>query len=317
MIRIEVALPEKVVTNEDLGLHNDNKLKRLGEKLGIKERRICSDDETALSLAVTACEKLFERVDSSTVDFIIYCTQSPEYFLPTTACILQEKLGLKKSAGAFDYNLGCSGYIYGLAMAKSFIKTRIASHVLLVTSEAYSKHIHEEDTSNRAIFGDAATATLVDENVANSIGQFNLGSDGGGKDNLIVKSGGGQANFISSRKREDLFFMNGSEVFQFTLDNVPVSINDCLVKNGIKLGDVDYMILHQANAYMLKNLRKKIGIDENRFYSNVYKVGNTVSNTIPIALKDALENGLIKKNDCVLLSGFGVGYSWGSTIIKF
>lgn len=317
MIRIEVALPEKVVSNEDLGLYNDEKLKNLGKKLGINERRICADDETALSLAIKACEKLFESFDSSLVDFIIYCTQSPEYFLPTTACILQEKLGVRKSSGAFDYNLGCSGYIYGLAMAKSFIRTGIASNVLLVTSEAYSKHIHDQDISNRAIFGDAATATLINENVANSIGKFNLGTDGGGQNNLIVKSGGGQANFISSRRRENLFFMNGPEVFQFTLDNVPSSINDCLVKNGIKLDDVNYVILHQANAYMLKNLRRKIGVDENRFYSNVQNIGNTVSNTIPIALKDALENGLIKKNDYVLLSGFGVGYSWGSTIIKF
>ncbi len=317
MIKIEVALPEKIVTNDDLGLNDNDKLKRLGKKLGIQERRVCGDEETALSLAVIACEKLFKSIDSSKIDFIIYCTQSPEYFLPTTACVLQEKLRLNKSVGAFDYNLGCSGYIYGLAMAKSFIQTGIASNILLVTSEAYSKHIHEDDTSNRAIFGDAATATLIDGDIANSIGQFNLGSDGAGKENLIVKAGGGQTNFRTSEKREDKFFMNGPEVFKFTLDNVPASINDCLAKNEMNLDDVNYMILHQANSYMLKNLRKKIGIDENRFYSNVSKVGNTVSSTIPIALKDAIENGLIKKNDCVLLSGFGVGYSWGSTVIKF
>lgn len=317
MIKIEIALPKKVVTNDDLGLNENDKLKRLGKKLGINERRVCADDETALSLAVDACKKLFKSVDASKIDFVIYCTQSPEYFLPTTACLLQEELGLSKSTGAFDYNLGCSGYIYGLAMAKSFIQTGIASNVLLVTAEAYSKHIHKDDLTNQAIFGDAATATLVDQEVACSIGRFNLGSDGGGKENLIVKTGGAQTNFVSGITKEDKFFMNGPEVFKFTLDNVPVSINDCLDKNELTLDRVDYMILHQANAYMLKNLRKKIGIEESKFYSNVLKVGNSVSSTIPIALKDALEKGLIKKNDCVLLSGFGVGYSWGSTIIKF
>lgn len=317
MIKIEVALPKKVITNEDLGLNNDDKLKRLGKKLGIQERRVCADDETALSLAVEACEKLFKSIDSSKIDFIIYCTQSPEYFLPTSACVLQDELGLGKSVGAFDYNLGCSGYIYGLAMAKSFIATGIASNVLLVTSETYSKHIHYSDTSNKAIFGDAATATFIDEKVANAIGHFNLGSDGGGKENLIVKAGGGQSNFMSREEPDDKFYMNGPEVFKFTLDNVPASINDCLEKNALSLDDINYMILHQANAYMLKNLRKKIGIGEEKFYSNVEKVGNTVSSTIPIALKDALEKCLIADNDTVLLSGFGVGYSWGATVIQF
>lgn len=316
MLKIEVAFPDKILTNSDLGLELNERTKKLGGKLGIMERRVCAEDETAIDLAVKACEKLFKKINKDEVDFIIYCTQSPEYFLPTTACVLQDRLGLKKTVGAFDYNLGCSGYIYGLAMAKSFIQSGIAKNILLVTAEAYSKFIHEDDKSNRAIFGDAATATLMDSELANKIGEFELGSDGGGAENLIVKGGAGKSKFQPFDSKESMFYMNGPEVFKFTLDNVPASINACLDKNNKELSGIDYMVLHQANAYMLKNLRRKIGIEKEKFHSDVEKTGNTVSNTIPIALFDAQNKGLIKSGDCLLLSGFGVGYSWGATIIN-
>ena len=159
MIKISTYLPSKVITNSDLQVEFPNyNLNRLEKKIGIQERRICDENETPLDLAVKACEKLFLEVDKDSIDFIIYCTQSPEYFLPTTACILQHKLGLRTSCGAFDYNLGCSGYIYGLALAKSFINSGLATNVLIVTAEAYSKHLDADDITNRAIFGDAATA---------------------------------------------------------------------------------------------------------------------------------------------------------------
>jgi 3-oxoacyl-[acyl-carrier-protein] synthase-3 len=254
MFDISTYLPSKVVTNSDLQLEFlGYNFERLGKKIGIEERRICEANETPLDLAIKACENLFEKVDKKVIDFVIYCTQSPEYYLPTTACILQDKLGLRKDCGAFDYNLGCSGYIYGLAMAKSFINSKLASNVLLVTAEAYSKHIHSKDITNRAIFGDGATATLIKTSNVNQIGEFNLGSDGSGVENLIVKGGGGKAGFQNSFKQEERLFMNGSEVFQFTLDNVPLSINDCLEKNELSKSEIDYFILHQANRYMLNN----------------------------------------------------------------
>ena len=196
-----------------------------------------------MDLAIKACESLFEKVDKNAIDFVIYCTQSPEYYLPTTACVLQDKLGLRKGCGAFDYNLGCSGYIYGLAMAKSFINSNLASNVLLVTAEAYSKYIDNKDVTNRAIFGDGATATLITKSNANQIGEFNLGSDGSGAGNLIVKRGG-KAGFKKSINKEERLFMNGPKVFQFTLDNVPLSINDCLEKNKLSKSEIDYFILH-------------------------------------------------------------------------
>lgn len=318
MLNISVAFPDKIVYNSELqGLNPDYNFPRLEKKLGIKSRHVCADTESAFDIAVKACNSLFENYDKSKIDFIIYCTQSPEYFLPTTACVLQNKLGLNTNCGAFDFNLGCSGYIYGLSMAKAYIQSGIAENVLLVTAEAYSKHLHQDDLTNRAIFGDAATATVIDKAFSAKIGAFNLGSDGSGAEHLIVKSGAGKASFKSSDAKEDLFYMNGPEVFQFTLNNVPKSVEDCLLKNEASKSDVDFFIFHQANKYMLSNLRKKIGIEEDKFYVNVEETGNTVSSTIPIALAQSIKSGLIKVGDSVLLCGFGVGYSWGSTIIKF
>lgn len=318
MIKISTYLPSKVITNSDLQVEfPDYNLKRLEKKTGINERRICDEKETPLDLAIKACEKLFLEVDKDAVDFVIYCTQSPEYYLPTTACILQNKLGLSVNCGAFDYNLGCSGYIYGLALAKSFISSGLASNVLLVTAEAYSKHLDSKDVTNRAIFGDGATATFIDKDVSPKIGQFNLGTDGSGAENLIVASGGAKTQFVSDLSEEGKFHMNGPEVFKFTLDNVPLSINDCLLKNEMDKNEIDYFILHQANKYMLNNLRKKIEVGEDKFYNELSNTGNTVSNTIPIALEQSLKSSLIKAGDCVLLCGFGVGYSWGSTLLKF
>ncbi|MBI34602.1 MAG: 3-oxoacyl-ACP synthase [Flavobacteriales bacterium] len=318
MLNIEIAFPEKILSNEELqNLNPEYNLKRLEKKLGIKERRVVEEGQTSLDLALKACNQLFEKYDKHQIDYVIYCTQSPEYFLPTTACILQSKLELGLNVGAFDYNLGCSGYIYGLSMAKSFIQSGLASNVLLVTAESYSKFLHKEDITNRAIFGDAATATVIGYELAKKIGEFNLGSDGSGAENLIFKEGGGRSNFSITGLKEQMFHMNGSAVFQFTLDNVPNSVHDCLNKNNLKLEDVDYFILHQANKYMLGNLRRKLGVDEDKFYIDVEYVGNTVSSTIPIALSQSVKRGLIKKGDCVLLCGFGVGYSWGSTVIKF
>lgn len=267
MIKISTYFPSKIVTNNDLQSEfPDYNFDRLGKKIGIESRHICSNGETPLDLAEHACLNLFNEIDKNSIDFIIYCTQSPEYFLPTTACVLQHRLGLSNNCGAFDYNLGCSGYIYGLAMAKSFIQTGIAKNVLLVTAESYSKHIDPSDITNRAIFGDAATATFIDKAFADKIGEFNLGSDGNGAENLIVKSGCAKTNFENSLNHEDRLFMNGPEVFQFTLDNVPLSIDDCLSKNNLSKTEIDYFILHQANKYMLTNLRKKLVVEEHKFH---------------------------------------------------
>lgn len=286
------------------------------EKVGIRNRHIVAANETALDLAFNAAEKVLANFERESVDFLLLCTQSPDYLLPTSACILQDMLNLRRNIGAFDYNLGCSGYIYGLALAKSLINTKLASRVLLIMAETYSKHIHPSDKSNRSIFGDGAAATLILSSGKESIHEFELGTDGKGKDNLIVKNRGMRlSNSPGDDRVENYLYMNGPEIYNFTLDVIPGLVESVLIKNNETLSSIDFCIFHQANKFMLEYLRKKMKIDPSRFYLNMLETGNTVSATIPIALKDCLNTGKIKSGDRVLLVGFGVGYSWGATIV--
>jgi len=189
--KIYYYLPEKIITNKDLEADFPEwDSEKIENKIGIKERHIAGETETALDLGYKAALGLINEIDKSKIDFLLFCTQSPDYFLPTSACILQEKLGLNKDIGALDYNLGCSGFVYGLALAKGLIHAEIVSNVLLVTSETYNKHIHKKDKSNRTIFGDGAAATLITKSDKEKIFKFDLGTDGNGKNNLIVKNGG-------------------------------------------------------------------------------------------------------------------------------
>lgn len=324
---ISYYLPEGVVSNEDLVAEFPEwTVDKIALKVGVDERRVAASDETATDMAVKAAERLFEQRDDvrrEDVDFVVMCTQSPDHFLPTSACIVQHRLGLRTNIGAFDFNLGCSGYVYGLAIAKGLIAGGIARCVLLLTAETYNKYIHPKDKGNRTIFGDAATATIVADNGYAEIGEFVLGTDGEGADNLIVRSGAsrcpnavGDLSFDEGGNpaSSDFLFMNGAEIFSFTQQNVPKVVRETLAKNNLEQTAIDLFVFHQANKYMLNFLRKKIKIDEGKFFVNMSKVGNTVSNSIPIALYDAQQEGLLHGN--VLLSGFGVGYSWGGVILK-
>ena len=323
---IEYYLPEKVVTNDQLAKQfPDWSSDKIEKKVGIRERHIVKEDETALDLALRASKKVFKNYDMDKIDFLMLCTQSPDYYLPTSACILQNKLGLKTNIGAFDFNLGCSGFVYGLALAKSLINSNIAKNILLITSETYTKHIHPKDKGNKTIFGDATAAVIIEKSEKEQIGEFVLGTDGGGCKNLIVPNGGLRNRYDPNAKEIDdgsgsirtdnNLYMNGPEIFNFTIKAVPKVVAETLEKNNTTLGDLDFVIFHQANKYMNEYLRKKINIPKEKFYLNLLHTGNTVSATIPIAIKDALDNKLIKKGDKVLLVGFGVGYSWGGTIV--
>ncbi len=313
---ISYFTPNKSLTNEDLSLEFPEwSANKVANKVGISKRFIASENEFSSDLAINASEKLFKEnnIDRSIIDMIILCTQSPDYALPTTACIIQNKLNLKKSCGAFDFNLGCSGYIYGLAMAKGFIESKVSKNILFITSETYSKYLSRDDKSNRTIFGDASTATLISDNGIADIQDFILGSDGSGSNNLIVRNSA--SRFDSNFKNK--LYMNGPEIFNFTLNEVPKLIKSILLKHEINKDSIDLFIFHQANKFMLTHLRKKIKIDKEKFFIHMNDFGNTVSSTIPIALYYALKNNKIKVEDNVLLAGFGVGYSWGSTILKF
>ena len=323
---IEYYLPEKIITNDQLAKEFLTwSSEKIEKKVGIRERHIVNEDETALDLALKAAEKVLKNYNKDKIDFLLFCTQSPEYYLPSGACILQDRLGLNKNIGAFDYNLGCSGFVYGLALAKSLIESKIATNILLITSETYTKHIHPKDKGNRTIFGDAAASTIIERSEEKQIGEFVLGTDGSGYKNLIVPNGGLRNRYnpnaqeidddSGSIRTDNNLYMNGPEIFNFSIKAVPKVVNETLKKNNTTLEELDYIIFHQANKYMNDYLRKKINIPKDKFYLNLLHTGNTVSATIPIAIKDCLDNDIIKKGDRILIVGFGVGYSWGGTII--
>lgn len=323
---ITYYLPENELTNEQLVKEFPEwTVEKIASKVGVSVRHIASTDETAGDMAVKAAERLFkEHPDCrDSVDFVILCTQSPDYFLPSTACVIQHRLGLKTECGAFDIDLGCSGYEYGLAVAKGFIASGIASNILLLTAETYTKHIHPKDKGNRTIFGDGATATIVSTDGFALIGEFCLGTDGSGAGELIHKTGGwrfpDKANDIRSDENNGLIssdhlFMDGKAIFDFTAEAVPKMVDEVIKKNNLTFDEVNLFIFHQANKYMINYLRKLMGIDKERFYMFLESVGNTVSSTIPIALCEALKEG--KAKGSVLLAGFGVGLSYAGVMIN-
>ncbi len=321
---ISYFLPDTVVTNEQLAKEFPEwTVEKIANKVGIKERRIANRDTFSSDLAIAAANKLFSehQIDPSEIDFVLLCTQSPDYFLPTTACIVQDKLGIPTSAGALDFNLGCSGYVYGLGLAKGLIGTGQAKNVLLITSETYSKFIHKMDKGNRTIFGDAAAATMVSTQGFAEIQGFSYGTDGKGASKLIVKKGGLRypiepEDINNTEQGDQHLFMNGSAIFNFTADRIPELIDNTLRVNDKNLDQIDLFIFHQANAFMLEHVRKKLDIPLEKFMLYMEKVGNTVSSTIPIAIKDAMDDLCIEQNQSILLAGFGVGYSWAGVVIQ-
>ncbi len=314
---IETYFPEKKVTNEDLQKEFPEwSPEKIFNKVGVKQRYTASAEETVLELAVKASEKLLKKIDKNEIDFILFCTQSPDYHLPTTACILQDRLGLRKNIGALDFNLGCSGFVYGLSIAKGLIATGAAQNILLVTAETYTKYLRKSDKSNRTIFGDGVAATFIQKDEAKENFQFILGTDGSGYDNLIVRNGGGKNRINKEDEAGNCLYMNGQNIFIFTIEKIPALVKEILEKNNLTKNNVDYYIFHQANAHILRRQREILDIPEEKFYINLEKYGNTVSSTIPIALKDALETGKVKRGQKIMLIGFGVGLSWGATIIE-
>jgi 3-oxoacyl-[acyl-carrier-protein] synthase-3 len=323
--------PEQELTTEQLAAaYPDWQVEKINEKIGIRTRHIAAPDECASDLGVAACRKLFASgvCQAKDVDFLLFCTQSPDHFLPTTACLVQDRLGLPTHAGALDFNLGCSGYIYGLGLAKGLVETGQARNVLLVTAETYSKHIHPGDRSVRMLFGDAAAATLVSAGERGGIGPLVYGTDGRGASSLVVPSGGMrrprnsetarvQTDKKGNTRSADNLFMDGPKVFTFTQRAVPPLVDTLLAKAGMTLEEVDHFVFHQANQYMLESLRRKIRIPQAKFLSAFEHCGNTVSSTIPIVLQEHAARGVIRPGHRVMLVGFGVGYSWGATLVQW
>ncbi len=311
-------------------LTEENTNVRLRKKTGIESRRICPPGMTAGDMALEAAERLFAQgVGREGIDFLILCTQSPDYCLPTTACILQDRLGLPKSCGALDIDLGCSGYIYGLGLAKGLVESGQARNVLFLTSETYSRYINPKDNAVRPLFGDGASATLVSgvESDSEGIYGFVYGTDGGGAGELIVPVGGMRNrygdtaleeftdDFGNFRTNRDLY-MNGAGIMNFALEVVPGMLEGILAKTSLTRGDIDYYVFHQANKMMLNYLQEKCGLEGLPFWNDVRNYGNTVSSSIPIALCDLVRQFGSSNLRRVVLAGFGVGLSWGGCVVN-
>ncbi|MBX4135793.1 ketoacyl-ACP synthase III [Pseudomonas sp. S5F11] len=331
---IEYVLPSQTLSNEDLSRdYPEWDVAKIFGKTGINERHIVAAEETASDLAFSACEKLLTSVDvpRSSIDFIILCSQSPDYFLPATACILQDRLGLTTQCGAFDYNQGCSGFIYGLGLAKGLIESGQASNVLLVTAETYSRYINPGDKSVRTLFGDAAAATLIQaSDSANGpfLDRFRYGTDGSGAKNLIVPIGGARCpaelnpapvlhtDESGNVRTDSNLYMNGPAIFEFSMTRVP-ELFATIFDEDLRVENVDFFVFHQANKFMLDALRRRLKLPQEKFITEFEHCGNTVSSTIPIALKECLSKGTLAEGRTIAAIGFGVGYSWAGCIIKW
>ena len=319
---IAVHLPERVETNEQLAEEFPRwDLPLIESKTGIAQRHIAAPGECASDLGVKACEKLFGKfsVDPKSIDFLLLCTQTPDYPLPTTACLMQERLGLRTNAGAMDFNLGCSGFVYGLAMADGLIRTGAVRRVLLVTAETYSHYIDREDRSLRTIFGDGAAATLLEAAPEPTLSSFKFGTDGSGADTLLVTEGGARppqdAHQPRHRQRwKSRLYMDGPALINFTVAAVPELVESVLDDAGLGPDDVRYFLLHQATRKMLQQLQERLELDDERLPISLAHCGNTVSSTLPILIEEFREKQRFVRGDANMLIGFGVGWSWAGCL---
>lgn len=328
---IEYYLPEKVITNENLALENpDWNIEKIEEKSGVKSRHIAETDQTALDLAIKSIEKLFSTssISKDQIDAIIFCTQSPDYIMPSNSFLIHKYFNFNEDVWTFDYDLACSGFIYGLAIARGILETNLAKNILLITSETYSKYINQKDRSTRILFGDGAAACILSDNKERGIIDVILSSNGEKFDTFYIPAGGCKipkgihtkeitVDQSGNVRNLENIHMNGFAVWQFISKKVSEQIKKLLVRNNLKVNDIDLFVFHQASKLTLDSLIKMLKINEDKVFINLKDIGNTVSSSIPIALKDAEDSGKLTRGDLILLSGFGVGLSWGSIIMKY
>ena len=300
--------PRTVLTSAALAeAYPEWSAERILAKTGVRDRGILAAGETALDLAERAVRQLVVggQAELASVDFLLFCTQTPEHPLPGNAALLHHRLGLRANCGVLDYGLGCSGYVYGLAVAEGLIAQGAARTVLLVTGDAYSRFIHPDDRSVRTLFGDAATASLIGAPDASgrAIGPFVFGADGSGADKLIVRP--------DSETGAPRLHMDGAQVLAFALKAVPDAVERLLGKAGRSLDDYDLVVLHQASALLLDRLEKKLAVQPERFVRRLEDCGNTVSSSIPLALEPRLAEASPAPRRALLV-GFGVGYAWAA-----
>jgi 3-oxoacyl-[acyl-carrier-protein] synthase-3 len=297
------------------------------EKVGATRRYILGPDETGTDLSARACRRLFAEsgLRPEEVGLLVCVTQTPDYRIPHNSALLQQALGLPTSCAAFDLALGCSGFVYALTVCEGFMRSQGVRSALLVTCDPYSKIMLASDKDTMAVFGDAASATWLAPGPGARIGRADFGTDGGGARSLRVEAGGAALPLLSVHDAAPRCYdaerarlrMAGREVFNFVLSTVPGSIARCLALNGLALDEIDHFALHQGSRYMLEALAKRAGIPRGKLCVNIERYGNTVSSSVPLLLADLQTEGRLRPGTKVLVSGFGVGLSWGTNVLLF
>jgi 3-oxoacyl-[acyl-carrier-protein] synthase-3 len=328
---IACALPERELSNAELERENPGwEMARVVERAGVRARHVAAPDETAFDLSARACELLAADIALDRIDALVYCTQTPDHPLPGNAHLLHRHLGLGDKVLAFDYNLACSGYPYGLAFADSFIRGGLASEVLLVTADTYSKRIHPGDRSARVLFGDGATVTHVSgvEEGGGRIVACELCTRGSAFEAFYVPAGGARrpidddtggetADRNGNVRSAESIHMDGVGVWAFVTTTLPTHIAKFLARRSLSLDDVDLFVFHQASRLVLDSLTRNLALEPGKVFVHMEEVGNLVSASIPFALKAALDGGAIAPGDRVLLSGYGAGMSYGSVLVEY
>jgi 3-oxoacyl-[acyl-carrier-protein] synthase III len=328
---ISYYLPESIVTNEMLQKENPGwDMPSVESRCGVHQRHVARTDETTLDLAVEAGKRLFARHEGahSQIDGLLFCTQSPDHIMPPNACILHKLLKLRQDTFAMDFNLACSGYVYGLALAQGLLATGVASNILLVTGDTYSKYIHKQDRSARVLFGDGAAVSWITASEDDGgILDIQCATAGEHYDKFIIPAGGcrmprspttcvPQIDESGNVRTPEAIHMDGLGILTFVNSRVPQQVQEILSRNKMTQDDIQLFIFHQASKVVLDYLARALEIKPTKMFRNLYNLGNTVSASIPIALKEALDSGAVHRGDRVLLCGFGVGLSWGTSIVE-
>lgn len=326
---IEYYLPEKVIDN-DFFEHAKNDF--LEDKVGIKERRIAADDQATSDLAVMAVNRLIEKngIDRNSLDFIVLCTLSPDYILPQTSAQVQSMCELPTTIYSVDIRMGCTGFVHSLSVAQSLIAGMGFKKGIVVTADKFSIYLSYRDYSVDTLFSDSAAAVLVEEDPKLfEIVAHDFGTDGTGAEHIVIPAGGSRLRISEETSKfehikpgmersKNFLYMNGRQVMKFANNTVPLSADKVFKKAGVTLKDIDWLVLHQANKLMLENLGELLGIEKEKNYINMWNKGNTISSSIPIALKEILENKQrLNKDGYWMVVGFGLGFAWGTTLLKY
>ena len=318
LIALSYEVPSKSLTHKELkNAYGDEQVERIASSTGIYNRRICSDSEIGSDLALRCAERILSssNIDRQSIDLLIVTTQMPDYLLPTTACILQDKLGLSKSCAAFDINLGCSQFVYAHSVAHSMISSGLVNKALVITFDTPSKIIDRDDLTVSPLFGDGATASVLEAcNAADGYQSFCFGTDGSEHQALIWKGSGMRGAINDAQMDRQPMTMHGQKVFLFTLQVVPKYISALLEKNNLSISDVDFFALHQASGLIVDSVTKKLHLEEGQFNRVYSDYGNSGGSTVGISLWHGLKSGQIQPNSKIVMSAFGVGLSWANSL---